>query len=273
MCGELAGWTRSREAYDRFIPACAGNSGFRRSRRRRPAVHPRVCGELAVAFDSMGCTCGSSPRVRGTRERTAADGDSRVGSSPRVRGTRPLINHVQLLARFIPACAGNSPVWGKVRHGGGRFIPACAGNSPRRGCGERRGRGSSPRVRGTRLADAGAGEHDRFIPACAGNSIVTSARCQVVLVHPRVCGELREDDVVGAEVAGSSPRVRGTPAGTGGSALAAAVHPRVCGELREAGGVGHGPVRFIPACAGNSRPRDVPSWAMTGSSPRVRGTP
>ena len=51
--------------------------------------------------------------------------------------------------------------------------------------------------------------------------------------------------------AGSSPRVRGTPAELAGSAYE---------------------VRFIPACAGNSKSPVAPTDAAGGSSPRVRGT-
>ena len=132
----------------RFIPACAGNSATARRRPYPTAVHPRVCGELTGEDGTMGTVTGSSPRVRGTRrnalhrQRTrrfipACAGNStsltspmllnpvhpRVcgelvavsilpdrdsGSSPRVRGT-PMRGTIRnAVARFIPACAGNS---------------------------------------------------------------------------------------------------------------------------------------------------------------------
>ena len=50
-------------------------------------VHPRVCGELALAAGIVGVLAGSSPRVRGT---LLAE---RLGNAGQ---------------RFIPACAGNS---------------------------------------------------------------------------------------------------------------------------------------------------------------------
>ena len=174
--------------------------------------------------------------------------------------------------------------------------------------------GSSPRVRGTRLGRlsppslvtvhprvcgelAGALVHVdadlRFIPACAGNSFPSLARRCLLPVHPRVCGELVAPTAVPLAIAGSSPRVRGTPQqarqGAGGGRFipacagnsanlshqtgGEAVHPRVCGELRRirwqaTRNVGSSPRvrgtlrrhqhgayrrRFIPACAGNSR--------------------
>jgi len=92
------------------------------------------------------------------------------------------------------------------------LIPACAGNACTtlarlalgavhpRVCGERAQTatlnspytGSSPRVRGTRVAGRRRVDARRFIPACAGNAWDA---------NPWV-----------AAIGGSSPRVRGTPA-------------------------------------------------------------
>ena len=167
-----------RHGHWRFIPACAGNS-----RRGLERVHESA------------------------------------GSSPRVRGTRPKPPKMGELRRFIPACAGNSgcgeqdalgsrgssprvrgtPSQRPRRLRAGRFIPACAGNSPARWptgaacpvhprvCGEllispmlkTYCAGSSPRVRGTRLASSGVVAWCRFIPACAGNS-----RCRMMSSGP-----------------------------------------------------------------------------------------
>ena len=131
--------------------------------------------------------------------------------------------------------------------------------------------GSSPRVRGTDFLVKSLGAVLRFIPACAGNSGKNRSGCQLMTVHPRVCGEQAWRGQIDAIVGGSSPRVRGT------------VRP---------GGHGRLPRRFIPACAGNRtaqcRPlmsttvhprvcgeQRLPAWwnpVAFGSSPRVRGT-
>ncbi len=50
----------------RFIPACAGNSGYGPPFRQYHAVHPRVCGEQVSTPTRRIQSCGSSPRVRGT---------------------------------------------------------------------------------------------------------------------------------------------------------------------------------------------------------------
>ena len=91
--------------------------------------------------------------------------------------------------------------------------------------------GSSPRVRGTRERAACDDVKIRFIPACAGNARDNSRGCQVLTVHPRVCGERGANPMMSSTTDGSSPRVRGTLA------------HREIGILME---------RFIPACAGNA---------------------
>jgi len=50
---------------DRFIPACAGNTGLRLMEFNGRAVHPRVCGEYTDVNNRYGYPHGSSPRVRG----------------------------------------------------------------------------------------------------------------------------------------------------------------------------------------------------------------
>ncbi len=295
----------------RFIPACAGNAWAASARGAVFPVHPRVCGERR---DARELTCnwrGSSPRVRGTPRRLAADHPA---------------------GRFIPACAGNG--WRARRN------TSCRAVHPRV-CGERAcsssawalSGGSSPRVRGTRygaVADIG---QRRFIPACAGNAIDQAREHVRIAVHPRVCGERWRKGSSNRLNVGSSPRVRGTlrhegrrhigdrfiPACAGNAARRArrshssAVHPRVCGErpialAAAATSAGSSPRvrgtrtprpavpapgRFIPACAGNAvrsklaladcsvHPRvcgeraqqKVAALGVDGSSPRVRGTP
>ena len=51
----------------RFIPACAGNTGDGSRRNCGVSVHPRVCGEHDMLWRPIECVSGSSPRVRGTR--------------------------------------------------------------------------------------------------------------------------------------------------------------------------------------------------------------
>ena len=131
--------------------------------------------------------------------------------------------------------------------------------------------GSSPRVRGTLLWLLLRGYRRRFIPARAGNAHEGALHRVVEPVHPRACGEHELIEHPGVACSGSSPRVRGTrltvatwggssrfiPARAGNAVSPTSaprrvsVHPRACGE-RMAGG--------------------LMVAAVTGSSPRVRGT-
>ena len=237
------------------------------------AVHPRVCGELAL-LERRAANCnGSSPRVRGTR-----------------RGETVKLWPPSVHPRVCGELAGLAPPASVAR----RFIPACAGNSLAHApaLAVRRD-GSSPRVRGTPPQALGRAGIGRFIPACAGNSRVSVESVLAWPVHPRVCGELQVHCRPRHSQHGSSPRVRGTrrrpadrpaadrfiPACAGNSVGGLLILGSLFGSSPRVRGTRHRradrPVlgRFIPACAGNSpsRARARPRWP--GSSPRVRGTP
>ena len=231
----------------------------------RSTVHPRACGEHAAA---------------GSWQRSSD--------------------------RFIPARAGNTQF--PSRFSERRFIPARAGNTSAvmnwlpitvhpRACGEHgdSGRavkedGSSPRVRGTPLADRPRGRNrrfiparagnttnqhvqldplDRFIPARAGNTRGTFTRsglrfipaCGEHLCRPVVCGNLARFIPARAGNTSRMARARGV----------LPVHPRACGgtpqraEQRRLAAE----QRFIPARAGNTAgaaareitPRFIPARA------------
>ena len=71
----------------RFIPASAGNAEYEKAVKNIRPVHPRECGERICTARSASKPSGSSPRVRGTRERR---------------------RDVEGGVRFIPASAGNA---------------------------------------------------------------------------------------------------------------------------------------------------------------------
>ncbi|TCS39009.1 hypothetical protein BCF53_11355 [Reinekea marinisedimentorum] len=175
-----------------------------------------------------------------------------------------------ILARFIPASAGNGP----------RMPPAAAGRLVHpRVCGERHltwsvivpNDGSSPRLRGTVLQCNRINLGSRFIPASAGNGASFIACARAISVHPRVCEERPQSFALIQQKCGSSPRLRGTgmapnpasklcrfiPASAGNGITSRiqkhglTVHPRVCGERSS-----------LSAHSTNS----------SGSSPRLRGT-
>uniref|UniRef100_E6QU51 Uncharacterized protein n=1 Tax=mine drainage metagenome TaxID=410659 RepID=E6QU51_9ZZZZ len=74
-------------AFERFIPAGAGNTLTKTNLDIFFPVHPRRRGE----------------HTESTRTRT-----DHIGSSPQARGTLWLFQYIQQLMRFIPAGAGNT---------------------------------------------------------------------------------------------------------------------------------------------------------------------
>ncbi len=252
----------------RFIPACAGNT--------RPACKARSARPV-------------HPRVRGEHWRTRCDRKADSGSSPRARGTHKGPIYRVRVARFIPACAGNTwwqrrqirwpSVHPRVR--GEHHAVTCVrgsytGSSPRaRGTRMLSGwgiscpsvhprvrgehisalffvssrRGSSPRARGTRDEPGVKIRIHRFIPACAGNTCIRRLTISPAAVHPRVRGEHANGNPAPRDMRGSSPRARGT--------LPLVV--RVPGKPR-----------FIPACAGNT-PSSEAFMRQIAVHPRVRG--
>ena len=255
-----------------------------------------------------------------------------TGSSPRLRGTPRRDLLPALPGRFIPAPAGNTsapafPSRCPAVH------PRACGEHDYKATNNTLIGGSSPRLRGTPEPRPGPSVWARFIPAPAGNTCGAIGTYLARPVHPRACGEHATPCSSSDQACGSSPRLRGTlgvrahrigqvrfipaPAGNtraaGPSWTRRPVHPRACGEhtssirsaasssgssprLRGTRSVPPGrrpPLRFIPAPAGNTRPR--PRWRIpppvhpracgehalpvflvfmgAGSSPRLRGTP
>ena len=172
----------------RFIPAHAGNTRSSESGPRNKPVHPRACGEHCLGRFRNYCGCGSSPRMRGTR-----DGEKKNDPGN----------------RFIPAHAGNTQ---SIRP------PLILMAVHPRACGEhsRRARivivspGSSPRMRGTLLCRLWSLVKVRFIPAHAGNTSTPGFPFISTTVHPRACGEHNGQGNQRFVQAGSSPRMRGT---------------------------------------------------------------
>ena len=92
--------------------------------------------------------------------------------------------------------------------------------------------GSSPRMRGTLVFDAGGQGDAGLIPTYAGN---TSARLLLggrIRAHPHVCGEHPTFRPVLPSPRGSSPRMRGTRAGGGETAYCLGLIPTYAGNTR-----------------------------------------
>ena len=231
------------------------------------------------------------------------------GSSPRSRGTDQQIDQILFSDRFIPALAGNGPVHchsspAPTVHPRARGERVSGPTITPTQC------GSSPRSRGTGLADYTAEGVGRFIPALAGNGLAIAALAFSKPVHPRARGERSTGTTIAGDYFGSSPRSRGTgshalrsdcpyrfiPALAGNGRIAVSpcvvvtVHPRARGERRRTPlhhihttgssprsrgtvtdtEIADYPVRFIPALAGNG-PSVIRSGMTCTVHPRARG--
>ena len=168
-------------------------------------------------------------------------------------------------------------------------------------------------MRGTLQIDIERREIRGIIPAYAGNTNRVGSSGRARGDHPRVCGEHISIDALYWSLRGSSPRMRGTHMICRALIIGDGDHPRVCGEhhglyydyvdkwgssprmrgTRCMCAVAQQTLGIIPAYAGNTlvlfahvrhhgdHPRvcgehlcsKCNSSFMTGSSPRMRGTP
>ena len=171
-----------------IIPAHAGNTWWWNWCPASRWDHPRVCGEHTTHDLFVVAELGSSPRMRGTRNRR------RGGNA--LRGTIPAYaGNTKCTARWSAGTRDHPRVCGEHMMSL-RFIPCDPG--------------SSPRMRGThnvRIACAGI---IGIIPAYAGNTYRMCRSYTVPRDHPRVCGEHLSDVPVVYRPTGSSPRMRGT---------------------------------------------------------------
>ena len=170
--------------------------------------HPRACGEHTDRVYRLADLVGSSPRLRGTLSNQ--------------KPTRA--NH-----GIIPALAGNTNLK--------RPKPRKRWDHPR-ACGEHLATsfvvcecgGSSPRLRGTRMAETAHHRPHGIIPALAGNTSEDVAPAWAARDHPRACGEHHPPAQDPRRRQGSSPRLRGTRGPTVPTRLAGGIIPALAGN-------------------------------------------
>ena len=296
-------------AADGLIPAGAGQTAWGHPWRDFGGAHPRRCGADPGILRTTHTARGSSPQVRG-RRRSGIPPVRLVGLIPAGAGQTLPSQYRRYAVRAHPRrCgadkyrhqgrsdgAGSSPqVRGRPAPGGAArrragLIPAGAGQTeqrrghfrtnwahPRR-CGadscppplHQPGPGSSPQVRGRLGCADGSGHLRGLIPAGAGQTVGQSPEPPARRAHPRRCGADVKQVQAQADMAGSSPQVRGRrrhplnlrttggliPAGAGQTCFGQFLpvhlraHPRRCGADCSA----------VP-----------PESLRGGSSPQVRG--
>ena len=127
--------------------------------------------------------------------------------------------------------------------------PRIRGERPTAGTRLKISHGSSPHTRGTRAPTRQHVVARRFIPAYAGNAYRDARFSTSYPVHPRIRGERSVISCTVMDPSGSSPHTRGT--------LSASSQ-----RIRL--------IRFIPAYAGNAKPRPI-IWRHKTVHPRIRG--
>ena len=193
-----------------IIPAYAGNTLTILGMNRYQGDHPRVCGEHQGLRGARISALGSSPRMRGTPAfapdsfhrigiipayagntkstsptcrptkdhprvcgehfRAAANAFKTGGSSPRMRGTREDSQSLRSADGIIPAYAGNTSS-AAFSSAAFRDHPRVCGEHPYRIIPIPEDMGSSPRMRGTHVANSYHGISGGIIPAYAGNTL------------------------------------------------------------------------------------------------------
>ena len=293
----------------RLIPARAGKTAGALLLFSPPSAHPRACGENCMAAVAAPMSQGSSPRVRGKlaaawvapartgliparagktvrvgststtsgahpracgeNPRSRADVEQVTGSSPRVRGKRRRTRWGVCGRGLIPARAGKTPGQGNWLVHGRAHPRACGENNPGAATTPPLP-GSSPRVRGKRIAEWVEQKLSRLIPARAGKTPSRKCCPMSASAHPRACGENRA--AVGKLVTqeGSSPRVRGKRRQNREGSHRARLIPARAGKTNRTASSRRA-IRAHPrACGENSRTVDH-DGDPDGSSPRVRG--
>ena len=130
--------------------------------------------------------------------------------------------------------------------------------------------GSSPRVRGKPARRVELDCLARLIPARAGKTRTRWRARAAPWAHPRACGENLTGKTAEADVAGSSPRVRGKRHALCPFQRRVRLIPARAGKTRTYSSASRGSAAHPRACGENA------TWSLTstptlGSSPRVRG--
>ena len=233
-----------------IIPARAGNTVQAPEAPTGRTNHPRSHGEHLVPQSILKIWLGSSPLMRGTYQSDTAG---------------------PVVARLIPARAGNTcHVRAPRAHAWAH--PRSRGEHSRSEISRSRVRGSSPLARGPRQHELTLWRIRGLIPARAGTTWDSPPAVCPCRAHPRSRGDHRRMRFGSGGTGGSSPLARGTLGVSSGARLVIGLIPARAGNTYEPG------FQFVP-CWAHPRSRGEHSSSTgkitltLGSSPLARGTP
>ena len=170
-----------------LIPAHAGKTRRRASRRSSGPAHPRSRGENAPGVQAGTPQAGSSPLTRGKHVGEIAARDHR-GLIPAHAGKTPIVFEAANRCRAHPRSRGENivAIWRAI----GKL-------------------GSSPLTRGKLEPGAAGPALEGLIPAHAGKTTPPPEAREPLWAHPRSRGENRDHAGCGPVLVGSSPLTRG----------------------------------------------------------------
>ena len=171
----------------RLIPAHAGKTCRRCTRRRDDEAHPRSRGENELELTSRTSWKGSSPLTRG-KPRSERRGYRQGGLIPAHAGKTHRVCPLMHCMRAHPRSRGEN-----------------MDDRPQKP----QGRGSSPLTRGKRPPGKKRRHERGLIPAHAGKTGCGALRTSERRAHPRSRGENCSMSKTNADLAGSSPLTRG----------------------------------------------------------------
>ena len=169
MCGENSASVRAWVAWVGSSPRVRGKRELGQGREQVVGLIPACAGKTVRSTTPVG-VLRAHPRVCGENDRAAVARLTSKGSSPRVRGKPPSKFPKLGPGGLIPACAGKTPFRLGVR-GRLRAHPRVCGENHMVFVGWWAVNGSSPRVRGKRLALCRPWCGRGLIPACAGKTL------------------------------------------------------------------------------------------------------
>ena len=209
--------------------------------------------------------------MRGGTARVAVMDIRQAGLSPRARGNRDRRRRVGLVARSIPACAGEPRARTRPARRG-KVYPRVRGGTRSRAERQPSVCGLSPRARGNPESIRPTNPKSRSIPACAGEPSLFRPVNASQTVYPRVRGGTATRIEYRGRVQGLSPRARGNRhrARTGRARRGSI--PACAGEPRLANSVATLP-KVYPRVRGGTPDLMRPALALNGLSPRARGNP
>ena len=191
------------------------------------------------------------------------------GLSPRVRGNLCVTGNVALVARSIPACAGE-PCTIRSSCRVVMVYPRVCGGTVGDATGYLVESGLSPRVRGNRRVQRWRSAPEGSIPACAGEPRNRAAAPPMSRVYPRVCGGTGKRHQMSLTFTGLSPRVRGNRLQSKRTHTLRGSIPACAGEPQHRRRNRHH-CRVYPRVCGGTTAWSFSRLMSRGLSPRVRG--